>query len=192
MIGHHRCAAWALTAAALVLAGCQKTEDKTAAAPAQVVGAETRTTATAAPSPAETATNGATPGSTAGGDDAQIQLSGLTLADHQANPLGGELSCNFRAGGPDPLLSATGVSGVKEAAHGLVKVAGSVERIVAPGGWDAMVGGTTFTGAGKTIVIALTGKATGGGESPAYPATLTYQRTDGAKRVIAGTWTCGA
>ena len=78
------------------------------------------------------------------------------------------------------------------AAQGLVKVGTYVERIAAPGGFDGLVNGATFTGAGKTIRIALTGPATGGGESPAYPATLTYDRADGAKRVYAGTWTCGA
>ena len=54
-----------------------------------------------------------------------------------------------------------------------------------------MVKGATFSGQGKTITIALTGKAIGDGESPAYPATLTYDRADGARRVIEGTWTCG-
>jgi len=40
-------------------------------------------------------------------------------------------------------------------------------------------------------VIADTGPAEGGAESPPRPATLTYQRADGASRVFQGLWTCG-
>jgi hypothetical protein len=125
-----------------------------------------------------------------GGDGSQIQLSELTSADMQANPIDGELACGFSADGKQ-LILAQGFVGSKSAAQGLVKVASYVERIAAPGGFDGMVKGATFTGAGKTVVIAVTGPATGGGESPPYPATLTYQRADGASRVFAGTWTCG-
>jgi hypothetical protein len=66
-----------------------------------------------------------------------------------------------------------------------------VERVAAPGGFDGMLKGAVFTGAGKTIRIMLTGPAIGGGESPPRPATLTYDRADGASRTIAGRWTCG-
>ncbi|MBO9545747.1 hypothetical protein [Caulobacter sp.] len=181
-------------AAALVLAACsqQKTEDQPAAPPAPD---EVRTPAVApaVPAPVTAAPNdGAPSNGTVGGDGSQIQLSPLLRADFEANKLDGELGCGFNSGGgTDPLLYAVGYSGVKEPGYGLVKVGTYVERIVAPGGYDAMVNGTTFSGQGKTIKIAITGKATGGGESPAYPATLTYDRADGAKRVIEGTWTCG-
>nr|WP_295111597.1 hypothetical protein [uncultured Caulobacter sp.] len=172
-----------------VLAACsqQKTEDQPAAPPASD---EVRTPAVApaVPAPVTAAPNDSP---TVGGDGSQITLSGLTQDDFAANKLEGELGCSFRAEGTDPLLYALGYSGLKEAAHGLVKVGDYVERIVAPGGYDAMVNGATFSGQGKTIKIAITGKPAGGGESPAYPATLTYDRADGAKRVIEGTWTCG-
>ncbi len=158
--------------AALVLTACsqQKTEDQPASTPPPAVGDETRTPAVtpavpapvaAAPIPAE--------GGTIGGDGSQIQLSDLTLADQQAHPLKGELSCHFRDKAGALLLVASGFSGVKEPGFGLVKVLDSVEQVVAPGGYDAMVNGTALSGQGKTVTIAITGPATGGGEVPALP-----------------------
>jgi hypothetical protein len=185
MTSRHRIAAWALAAAALALTACsdQKTSDQAATPPPPAVGSETRTPA-ATPPPAPTA------GETVGGDGSQIQLSELTLADMQANATQGELGCAFNADGV-LLLRADGFVASKDAAQGLVKVTGYVERIAAPGGFDGLVNGATFTGQGKTIVIKITGSATGGGESPPNPATLTYQRADGASKVVTGTWTCG-
>lgn len=183
-----------LALSALALAACsqQKTEDQPAAPPA-LDEVRTPAVAPAVPAPVTAAPNDGPPdGGTVGGDGSEIQLSGLTQADLQANRLEGELGCGFRSGGgTDPLLHALGYSGIKEPAHGLVKVGGYVERVVAPGGYDAMVNGATFNGQGKVIRIAITGKPIGGGESPPYPATLTYQRADGAERVFTGTWTCG-
>jgi len=177
----------AVIAAVLALGACspQKTEDQPAAPAAPD---EVRTPAAAPVAPVN-----ATPaaGATMGGDGSQIQLSGLTRADFEANALEGEMGCSFQAAATDPLLAAYGFVASKDAAQGLVKVGTYVERVVAPGGFDGLVNGATFTGAGKTIKIAITGPATGGGESPPYPATLTYDRADGAKRVYAGTWTCG-
>jgi hypothetical protein len=179
-------------AAAFVLTACsqQKTEDQPAAPPAPD---EVRTPAISATQPAPTAAapnDGPTVSPTVGGDGSPITLSGLTRPDFEANDLKGELSCGFNSGA-DQLLYAVGFVASKDAAQGLVKVGTYVERIVTPGGYDAMVNGATFSGQGKTIKIAITGKATGGGESPAYPATLSYSRADGAKRVVEGTWTCG-
>ena len=184
MTGRQRTAAWALAAAALALTACsdQKTQDQTATPP-PAVGSETRTPA-ATPPPAPAVAQ------TVGGDGSQIQLSELTVADMQANATQGELGCAFNADGV-LLLRADGFVASKDAAQGLVKVTGYVERITAPGGFDGLVNGATFTGQGKTIVIKITGQATGGGESPPNPATLTYQRADGASRVVTGTWTCG-
>jgi hypothetical protein len=56
-----------------------------------------------------------------------------------------------------------------------------------------MVDGAIFKGASKAnIAVQVTGPATGGGESPPSPATLTYTRAGGGlSRVYAGTWTCG-
>lgn len=185
---------YAAVLALVALAACSpKTEDQPTAPP---VPDEVRTPAVApaVPAPVTAApADGATPdGPTVGGDGSRIQLSPLLRGDFESNTLKGELSCSFSSGGgSDPLLFATGFVGGNEPAQGLVKVGTYVERIAAPGGYDAMVKGATFIGQGKTIKIVITGKAAGGGESPAYPATLTYDRADGAKRVIEGTWTCG-
>jgi hypothetical protein len=193
MIGH-RLALVSLAALALSACSQQKTEDQPAATPPPAVGDETRTPAVAPAAPAPVAAapaDGGSNGGTVGGDGSQIQLSGITLADQQAHDLKGELSCYFHDKAGALLLVASGFSGIKEPGYGLVKVLTSVEQVVAPGGYDAMVNGTAFSGQGKTVTIAITGKATGGGESPAYPATLTYDRADGAKRVFPGAWTCG-
>src|SRR5262245_44773818 len=110
-----RYAALALLAS---LAACSpKTEDQPAAPP---VPDEVRTPAVApavpAPVTAAPADGATTNGATVGGDGSQIRLSGLTLADQQAHDLKGELSCYFHAKDPDPLLVASGYSGVKEPA----------------------------------------------------------------------------
>jgi hypothetical protein len=133
---------------------------------------------------------------TIGGDGSEIRLDPLAPVDLADASLPGELGCTFSSPGLSPgvfvpLLVAKGNVASRDAAIGIVKVAGYVERVAARGGFDAMAKGTTFTGKGKTIGIALTGPATGGGESPSRPATLTYDRADGAKRSFAGTWQCG-
>ncbi|OYW30341.1 MAG: hypothetical protein B7Z44_01400 [Caulobacter sp. 12-67-6] len=180
----HHAMVWAFAAATLALSACSD-QNVQNPPPPPAVGSETRTPAAPAPAPAPMP-----PEQTLGGDGSQIQLSALTSADMQANPIQGELACSFAANG-ETLLIAQGNVASKDAAQGLVKVTGYVERIAAPGGFDGMLKGANFTGAGKTILIAVDGPATGGGESPPSPATLTYQRADGASRVIPGTWTCG-
>ena len=127
---------------------------------------------------------------TIGGDGSQIELNALSAADLASEKLEGELGCSFSTE-TAPMLVAKGNVASKDAAQGRVKVADFVERIAAPGGYDAMAKGATFTGKGKTIRIAVTGPAQGGGESPARPATLTYQRADGAERIFIGRWVCG-
>jgi hypothetical protein len=127
---------------------------------------------------------------TVGGDGSEIRLSPLSEGDLKAQPLAGELACGFSAE-QGSLLLAKGNVGSREPAQGLVKVGDYVERIAAPGGFDGMTGGATFNGQGKTIRIALTGPAIGGGESPPRPATLTYMRADGASLTLPGRWTCG-
>lgn len=129
---------------------------------------------------------------TVGGDGSAIRLSPLTTADLQAAPLKGELQCSFATPAVSPLLVAAGFVASKEPAQGVVKVGDSVEPVTTPGGFDAMLKGAVFTGQGKTVTIALTGAApVGGGESPGYPATLTYDRADGARLTLTGLWTCG-
>ena len=130
-------------------------------------------------------------GETVGGDGSQIQLEELTQEDVEGADLSGELVCNFLGDGALPLLYATGVVASDDPAQGVVKVSGYVERIAAPGGFEGITDDPTFTGQGKTISIAMTGPATGEGESPARPATLTYERADGASREFDGLWQCG-
>lgn len=139
----------------------------------------------------DTATPSASPqGATVGGDGSEIKLDGLTEPDLKSAALTGELACSFQAQDNSTILYAMGIVGSKEPAQGVVKVAGEVERLGAPGGFNGMIKGALFTGRGKTVVVAITGAAMGG-ESPALPATLTYQRADGASRSIDGIWQCG-
>jgi hypothetical protein len=130
-------------------------------------------------------------GETVGGDGSAIRLDALAGDDVSNANLSGELACSFTVDGAAPLLLAKGIVASDEPAQGIVKVSGYVEPIRAPGGFDGVLRGATFTGQGKTIVIAVTGAAIGGGESPPVPATLTYQRADGASRVFEGRWQCG-
>lgn len=130
-------------------------------------------------------------GATVGGDGSEIALASLSAEDIVGAALKGELGCSFSIGDAGPLLLAMGNVASKEPSRGVVKLGDYVEAVAAPGGFDAMLGGVQFSGAGKTIRIAVTGQATGTGESPAVPATLTYERADGARRSYAGQWQCG-
>lgn len=166
--------ATALLTAAL-LAGCSPS-DQPADAPVAV----------AAP-----ATPASASGATIGGDGSEIQLEPLTESDLEGAGLSGELACGFSVQDHPPILVATGIVGSDEPAQGVVKVSGYVERIAAPGGFGGILDDPTFTGQGKTIGVAVTGPASGGGESPPRPATLTYDRADGARRTFDGLWQCG-
>lgn len=166
--------AGALFAIAL-LAGCSPAEEAAAEQPATEESA-----APAAPS-----------AGTVGGDGSDIQLDELTQGDIEGAALSGELACSFSTGDGAPILFATGIVASDEPAQGVVKVSGYVERIAAPGGFNGITDDPTFTGQGKTIEIALTGPASGGGESPPRPADLTYQRADGASSTLSGRWQCG-
>lgn len=165
----------------LLLTGCSPSDTPEATTPASsAASAPANATAPSAPS---------TP--TVGGDGSDIQLDALTEADVDEASLSGELACSFAIDHAQPLLFASGNVGTDDAAQGVVKVSGYVERVGAPGGFNGMLEGATFSGKGKTIEIALTGAATEGGESPPRPATLTYQRADGASRAFDGLWQCG-
>jgi len=188
-----------LCLAALAITGCSQSPEhgnaahqaaaaKAAAEPTKAAP-EQNSAALFSPAAVEVTENRAEP-ATEGGDGSQIVLSALTGADMNGAKLEGELACSF-SGGDATLLLARGNVGSAERAQALVKVANSVERISAPGGYDAMIKGVRFAGQGKTITITVTGKALDGGESPASPATLTYDRADGARRTLIGDWTCG-
>ena len=173
-----------------LLAACSPADD--AAEPGSDVPAVAPTPTAAdevAPEPAAPAPVAA--GGTVGGDGSEIVLDTLTEADVTGANLQGELACSFSEDGQPPLLHAVGVVGSQDPAQGVVKVAGYVEPVRAPGGFDGMTQNPTFTGQGKTIRIEETGAAIGGGESPPRPATLTYLRADGASRTIEGRWQCG-
>lgn len=164
--------------------------DGVADGPVQTATAPPAVTAT---DPADTDTAGAnTHGSaTVGGDGSDIVLAPLSSADIEGATLTGELGCSFSIGDAPPLLVAMGDVASKEPSRGVVKVGDYVEAVAAPGGFDAMLEDARFTGAGKVIRITVTGTATGPGESPPVPATLTYDRADGARRSLAGQWSCG-
>ncbi|MGJ4728312.1 hypothetical protein [Luteimonas sp. SDU101] len=145
----------------------------------------------ATPPPAGTHVDSTTAaGATAGGDGSAIQLDPLADRDLAQAGLTGELSCVFlhESGA---LLHAAGNVASDDPALGAVKVAGVVEHVRAPGGFDGILDGPDFTGRGLTIRIHVTGPAIGGGESPPRPANLTYLRADGASRNFDGHWQCG-
>ncbi len=130
-------------------------------------------------------------GQTRGGDGSEITLNALTEADMREASLSGELGCQFTTDDGEVLLIAMGKVASSDAAQGVVKVAGYVERVSAPGGFDGITASPTFSGKGKTVHIEVTGEPTEGGESPPRPATLTYDRADGAQRDWQGEWRCG-
>lgn len=146
---------------------------------------------TTAPDPRSATVETGPAAATTGGDGSAIRLSALSAADLDGAHLSGELGCSFSTTEASPLLVAMGNVASTDPAFGLVKIGDTVERVAAPGGFDAMLDGARFSGRGTTIRIALTGPATGGGESPPRPATLTFDRADGAQRVFAGRWECG-
>ena len=130
-------------------------------------------------------------GQTRGGDGSEITLNALSEEDMRGASLPGELGCSFTTDDGEVLLIAMGNVASSDAAQGVVKVAGYVERVSAPGGFDGMTASPTFRGKGKTVHIEVTGEPTEGGESPPRPATLTYDRADGAQRDWQGEWRCG-
>lgn len=130
-------------------------------------------------------------GQAQGGDGSEITLNALTEEDMSEASLPGELGCQFTTDDREVLLIAMGNVGSSDAAQGVVKVAGYVERVSAPGGFNGITESPTFSGKGKTVHIEVTGEPTEGGESPPRPATLTYDRADGAQRDWQGEWRCG-
>lgn len=144
-----------------------------------------------APAPARSPAPAPTAGATVGRDGSEIRLPALSSRDIEAAGLQGELACDFSAQG-QMLLHASGNVASAERAFGIVKIGSYVETVSAAGGFDGILRGATFGGRGTTVQVALgSGPAIGGGESPGRPATLTFERADGASRVFDGTWTCG-
>lgn len=190
MVGlRRRHAALIAIAAVVSVAACSRQEATDPVAPAEPTAAEPPVAVSAPPTPTPAPAPPESP--TVGGDGSAIRLSVLSAADLEREPLSGELGCSFSTDEAPPLLVAKGNVASRDPAQGLVKVLDSVERISAPGGFDAMLKGAVFSGAGETIRITLTAPAVGGGESPPIPATLTYDRADGASRTFVGRWECG-
>ncbi|WP_185983741.1 hypothetical protein [Aureimonas mangrovi] len=123
--------------------------------------------------------------------DASASLAPLTAEDVQSAALPGELGCSFSTPQEGPFLLAMGVVASDEPAAGLIKPGETATRISAPGGFDAMLGGAAFSGEAGTVRVVLSGPATGGGESPPRPASLTYEPAGGAPQTLAGRWECG-
>lgn len=191
----HRCLPRvALLAFALMLSACNRAPDADRDAMRDAAAASPPDAgATVSPpeaADAESAPAGATQVSTVGGDGSAIRLDALQAQDIAAAQLPGELACDF-VQAEAVLLHAAGMVASDDPALGIVKPAGVVEQVRAPGGFDGLLADPVFTGRGTTIRIALTGPATGGGESPPRPATLTVLRADGASRRFEGQWQCG-
>lgn len=119
-----------------------------------------------------------------------VALQALSAEDIDAAKLSGELACGFAVDPQQTIMLAHGDVASKNPAQGIVKVNGAVKKVSAPGGFDAMIEGARFSGNGVSIVIKVTGEATGDGESPPRPATLTFAGMEGATN-IEGQWTCG-
>jgi hypothetical protein len=114
----------------------------------------------------------------------------LTAADLKQAQVAGELACSFTDTGDRLLMIARGDVGGRTA-HAVLRTDRGIARVTAPGGFNAIVRGARFTGGGLTASVAVTGPATGGGESPPMPATLTVERDGAAPLVTSGDWTCG-
>ena len=187
-------------AAALALAACSPAADNgnetvvngeaSTSAGASVVDTPAAAT-TPLPSPSASPTPG-DEGSTTRGDGSEIRLSALSAGDISGAKLQGELACSFAGRDGAALLHAAGNVGSSDPAVGVVKISDTVETVRAPGGYDAILRGATFSGQGKTIRVRLGAEQPQqGGESPPRAATLTYERMDGASRSYPGSWTCG-
>lgn len=128
----------------------------------------------------------------AGGSVARTDPVALTAKDIAGAELSGELACGFADRSGDTLLYASGNVQSAEDAVGLVKIAGELERLTVPGGFNALVSGPTLAGAGSTVTVRLLdSRAPSGGESPPRPASMTWGGAGKASSSINGTWTCG-
>jgi hypothetical protein len=181
--------------AGLALAGCSGSApavNNSAAIDAPVAPVETPAPVVA-PTPDPIVENSApaeagNASATLGGDGSEIVLNKLTRQEITMAGLSGDKACGFFAMGQgEPLLI---VKGSADSVRGLVKVAGSIEQVSAPGGFDAVAKGTRFAGKGKTLTVSVNGPPRKDVES-ARPATMTYDRADGAQRAFKGLWVCG-
>lgn len=118
-------------------------------------------------------------------------LAPLTVHDIALADLPGELACGFADRSQKTLLFASGDVQADDNAVGLVKIDGSIERVTAPGGFNALVQGLTLEGSSGTVAVRILDGPTASGESPPRPATITLARPREADVSTDGTWTCG-
>lgn len=198
----HPARAWPVVAmAGLILAGCSGSTTAGNNSMSEEPAAEAAEATPAIPTPAPTLPgndveanavaemgNGS---ATSGGDGSQIVLNRLSRDEIKQANLSGKIGCGFFAKGEaEPLLFARSDAEAAARAQGMVKVAGYNEAVSASGGGTAMRDGTRFAGKSKTITIRVTGPALPDVQS-ARPASLTYDRADGASRAVEGLWVCG-
>ncbi|MFW2830737.1 hypothetical protein [Sphingomonas sp. ID0503] len=181
----------------VMAAGCspepeRKPEREARPRPTQVMRAEPAKRDVVQPPPAVPA-GPAAPATTERRPSPPRGLAGLSRRDIETADLPGELACGLGVEGRDvPLLIARGDVASGSAAWGAVRAGGRIVRVSAPGGFDGMIRGATFTGAGVTVRVRVTTEITTSKmESPPQPATLTFTPAGGESRTYEGSWTCG-
>lgn len=120
----------------------------------------------------------------------KLGLQPLNLKDIENAVLSGDLFCSFEAERGTLLLAAGDVASDLPA-EAAVKLSSRLANLSAQGGFDAIIGGTAFTGAGGSAEIKVTGHTTKGGGSLGRPATLTVRPDGEAETVAEGYWRCG-
>jgi hypothetical protein len=115
----------------------------------------------------------------------------LTTEMLQDADLEGEIGCSFTDNEADVLVVAFGNVATDDPADAIVMVRDRPKRLSAPGGFDAMLEGTTFAGEALELEVEIVGETIGGGESPPFRARLTVRPADVRSQVHEGFWTCG-
>lgn len=174
-----------------LLGSCSQTSDE-----------RTTYSAPSTPPPAEPEIDSAGPAVVASqgvgrGDDRPISkasstdLSTLSARDVSGANGAGELACVFENEQGSSLLYAAGDVASQKRANGIVKVGTIVKTLSAPGGFDGILNSATFAGEDGTLRVLIGSTTRSNGESPARPATLTYEPANGESRTYSGLWTCG-
>lgn len=180
----------------LTLAACgeRASPPQDAAAPGEVVAAIDPAPA----APAHAATVGATADAPVASATTLQPLDGEAL--HRLD-LPGELGCDFSDAGGDTLLVARADVLPSAPVHGVVRVDGSMQRLVNPqaGGHGDLLDGIALTADGGNeaaaggLAVSLERGAPmpTGNESSQHQAQLRVQWPDGTAANIEGTWACG-
>lgn len=118
-------------------------------------------------------------------------LSTLSPGDVSEANGAGELACVFENEQGNSLLYAAGDVASQKRATGIVKVGNVLKTLSAPGGFDGILDSVVFAGEDETLRVLSSSMTRPNGESPARPATLTYEPANGESRTYSGLWTCG-